>query len=217
MQCSRTFHTLRIICLQIFSSIAQKLLKIASPSKKLFHPKSVFSNKSCTPKNGSSPKIVSSRKKSADPEKMFHLKNVTNPKMFLRECNIYVKIPNFLTSENFGKFLRSKSICSFLSFPVSQNVLLIRIQKKFKRPTFQEGKQFFRIRKLWEIFGKFLKMQCSRTFHTLGKVCVQISARLLKNSSEMRLPQKNQFTQKVSLPKKVLPRKMGVPRKLCLH
>ena len=45
-------------------------------------------------------------KKSVSPEKMFHLKNSTNAKKFLRECNIYVKIPNFLTSENFGKFLR---------------------------------------------------------------------------------------------------------------
>ena len=65
-----------------------RLLKNSSkmhlPQNKLFHPKSVFSKKSCTPKNGSSPKIVSSRKKSTDPEKMFHLKNVTNPKMFLR-------------------------------------------------------------------------------------------------------------------------------------
>ena len=93
-------------------------VKNASPPKKLFHPKSVSSRKSSTPKNGSCPKTVSSRKKSASPEKMFYMKNLTNPKKFLRECNIYVKIPIFLTSENFGKFLRWKSICTSFPFPV---------------------------------------------------------------------------------------------------
>ena len=88
IQCSRTFHTLERVCVHIFSTISQKLLKDASPPKKLFHPKSVSSKESSTPKNGSSLKIVSSsknclsRKKLSLSNKMFHSKNVTNPKKF---------------------------------------------------------------------------------------------------------------------------------------
>ena len=47
------------------------LLKNACPPKKLFHPKIVFSKKSSTPKNGSSPKIVSSSKKVSPPTTCF--------------------------------------------------------------------------------------------------------------------------------------------------
>ena len=50
-----------------------------------------------------------SLEKRVSPKKMFNLKNLTNPKK-IWERNIYVKIPNFLTSENFEKFLRWNSI-----------------------------------------------------------------------------------------------------------
>ena len=43
MQRFRSFHNLRKVCVQFFSSISQKLLKKESPPKKLFHP-TIFSS-----------------------------------------------------------------------------------------------------------------------------------------------------------------------------
>ena len=68
--------------------------------------------------------------------------------------------------------------------------------------------------KFSENFGK---CNALGPFIPLEEYVYKFSAQFLKNSSKMRLPQKNYFTQRVSLPKKVLPRKMGLPRKLCLH
>ena len=81
------------------------------PRKLCLHQKNCLSRKTCLSR------------------KMFYLKNLTNPKKFLRECNIYVKISNFLTSGNFGKFLRSKSMCSSISCKL-EFILCIKIQKK---------------------------------------------------------------------------------------
>ena len=86
---------------------------LKNSSKMRLPHKNYFTQKVCLHQKSVSPE------KRVTLEKMFHLKNLTNPKKFLMAFNIYVKIPNFLTSENFGKFLRWKSICSFFSFPVS--------------------------------------------------------------------------------------------------
>ena len=126
------------------------------------------------------------------------------------------EVSEFPDLGKFWKISKVKIPKYFFSFLVSQNLffLLESKKKKFKRPTFYGGKQFFRIWKLWEIFGKFWKMQCSRTFHTLGRVCVQIFSSLLNNSLKMRLPQKNYITQKVSLPKKCSTPKNGSSPKI---
>ena len=111
MQCSNIFHSLGRVCVQIFSSISHKLRKNSSP------PKNYFTQKGSLPKKVLPRKIRLPRKlcfhqkkclslKTCLSRKMFHLKKLTNPKKLLRECNIYVKILYFLTSENFGKFLR---------------------------------------------------------------------------------------------------------------
>ena len=77
--------------------------KIISPKKCLFQKK-FYPEKWVFPDNCVLSKKVFSEKR-VSPEKMFHLKNLINTRKFLRECNIYVKIPNFLTSKHFGKFL----------------------------------------------------------------------------------------------------------------
>ena len=99
---------MRTNCQLDFSKTPQKcvsLKKIISPKKGLFQKK-FYPEKWVFPENCVFIKKSVSPETRVSPEKIFHLKNLTNPKKFLRECNIYVKIPVFLTSENFGKFLR---------------------------------------------------------------------------------------------------------------
>ena len=134
MQCSKTFHTIGRVCVKISSSITQKLHKKASPAKKLFRPKECVFQKKFYPEKWVFPKHCVFIKKSVSPEIVsplttcFTWKTWLTRKKCLRECNIYVKIPNSLTSENFGKFLRWKSICS--SFPF----LLVRIYSFYYNP-----------------------------------------------------------------------------------
>ena len=143
-----------------------------------------------SPQKSVSAKKIFSPKKCLTQKKFYPKKWVfpenCDPKNILREFNIYVKISNFLTSENLEKFLRWKFIFSSLPFPVSYNLffLLESIKKKIKRQTFKERKQYFRILKLWEIFGKFWKMQCFRTFHTLRRVCLHIFSAIAQKLSK---------------------------------
>ena len=113
---------------------------------------------------------------------------------------------------NLEKFWKiSKVIIHMQFFSIScklEFILFIRKQKKkFKRSTFQEGKQFFQIRKLCEIFGKFWKMQCFRTFHTLGRVCVKISSSIAQKLLKKAYPPKKLFH-----PKKYLFQKSSTPK-----
>ena len=100
MQCSSwAFHTLGRVCVQIFSSISQKLLKtpqcvspkkIISPKKCIFQ-KNFYSDKWFIPENCVFIKKSVSPEKRVSPEKMFHLKNLTNPiKVFKRKQHLCV-------------------------------------------------------------------------------------------------------------------------------
>ena len=139
-------------------------------------------------------KIISPKKcKKVNPEKMFHMKNLSNPKTFLRECNNYVKIPNILTSENFGKFLMWKSICIFFFMSCKLEFIpLIRIQKKnLKDRHFRKKNSLFGFENCGKFSGNFGKCNALWLAIPLEEYVYKFSARLLKNSSQKRLPQKN--------------------------
>ena len=140
---------------------------------------------------------------------MFHLKNLTNPKKFSREYNVYVRIPNFLTSWNFEKFLRWKFICSFFPFPVTYNLffLLESRKKKLKDRHFRKENSFFRFENCGNFSGNSRKFNALGPSIPLEENAYKFSARFLKNSLKMHLPKK------IISPKMWLSRKKFYPEK----
>ena len=88
-------------------------------------------------------------------------------------------------------------------------IFFITIQKKknLKDRHFRKEYSFFRFENYGKYSWNFWKCNSLTPFIHLEEKVYKFSARLLKNSTQKRLPQNNYFTQKVSLPKKNLPRK----------